>query len=40
VCSPVELDGQIDRWSCGLFVLMALRCFAIQIDYKSGVETV
>jgi hypothetical protein len=35
VCSPVELDGQIDRWSCGLFVLMALRCFAIQIDYKK-----
>lgn len=35
VCSPMELDGQIDDWSCGLFVLMALRCFALRIDYKK-----
>jgi hypothetical protein len=33
---PAELEGQIDIWSCGLFVLMALRCFALGMDYKKG----
>ena len=35
VYCPTELDGQIDDWSCGLFLLMALRCFALRIDYKK-----
>ena len=34
VITPAELDGQIDDWACGLFVLMALCCFALRIDYK------
>ena len=25
---------QMDDWACGLFVLMALCCFALRIDYK------
>jgi len=31
----VDLDRQIDDWSCGLFLLMALQCFALRIDYKK-----
>ena len=35
VCCPGDLDGQIDDWSCGLFLMMALQCFTLQIDYKK-----
>jgi len=35
VVSPDELEGQIDDWACGLFVLMSLRCFMICIDYQK-----
>lgn len=34
VYSPDELDGQIDAWSCGLFLLMIMQCLAADIDYK------
>jgi|SRR5882762_6873664 len=33
---PAELEGQIDIWSCGLFVLLVLHCFALEMDYKKG----
>jgi hypothetical protein len=36
VRSPPQQERQIDIWSCGLFVLMALRCFASGLNYEVG----
>lgn len=33
--SPLEYHGQIDGWSCGLFVMMAMDVFAMNGSYDS-----
>jgi hypothetical protein len=33
--SPTPLERQLGDWACGLFVMMALRCFAINGDYEK-----
>jgi len=29
------LERQLGDWACGLFVMMALRCFALNGDYEK-----
>ncbi|KDQ54442.1 hypothetical protein JAAARDRAFT_49391 [Jaapia argillacea MUCL 33604] len=38
LCSPVELERQLDSWSCGLFVMMALKSFADNLDHCQYVR--
>jgi hypothetical protein len=33
--SPVLLERQLGDWACGLFLMMALHCFALDGNYKK-----
>lgn len=39
VVSPPELERQLDAWSCGLFVMMAMQVFAAGLGGQAPGET-